>query len=677
MTNKTRLTIVAVVLVVVFCATFFIVLKGQYLRPRSRQLPAPDLSLTVSHDSSWPGENRLTSQANVASDGLVIAGRYAAIIVTYTAGRGGLNTFGGIRAAFEHGADWGKLQTVDPQKDNYVTVFGPKGVKFRLISDNRLGYCEMVEAQLVQGKIGEGQSIMLTIGDRSGGSNGLMAPTISAVRGAGRIRVFEDRTGAGHFYSIPDIPDLHVLPNKPHHLKVITRSWGIVGKPIVAFIQINDQYNNIAASYNKDLKITDLENGNLISEKRITYENNGILRMEEMTCAKEGIFRFKVQEAEGDLSAISNPIKCVADADAPKVFFGSIHSHTLLSDGLNTIEGATQYARDISHLDFFATTDHAILPDDKYDHVLLRHNINENQWKQTASVMRQYNNPGSFVTFLAFEWSTKKYGDKNIYFFDDNAPYRKFPATPEELYKSIGGERVAVVTHTMMGITGQRGPNWDFVDTRFEKVMEIASGHGIREYAGNYYPICENDKNLDASLMKGNLAAEVIGRGLRLGFVAGSDDHSGKPGAGAKGILACPINGLTAVWASSLSRETIFDGIQNRRAYATTGAKILLSFSINGHDMGEEFEIKRNKSRKIIIEAHGESPISEVDIIRENPAEPVKVWKWDTPVFDPGTLEWTDDSPLAASTWYYVRVIQSDNQMAWSSPIWVDLETGK
>jgi len=530
MTNKTRFPVIAAVLVFVFCLTFLIVLKGQYLRPQHEHRPEPDLSLTVSHETLWPGENSTSSQVNIASQGLVMAGRYTTITVTYTAGRGGLNTFGGIRAAFEHGADWGKLQTVDPQKDNYVTVFEPKWVKFRLISDNRLGYCEMVEAQLVQGKIKEGESVMLTLGDRSGGSKGLMAPTISTAPGAGRIRVFEDRTGEGHFYLISNIPDINIRPGLPHHLRAIARSWAIVGEPIIAFIQINDQYNNLATSYNKKLKITDLENGNLLGERWIVTESNGIVRMEGLTCAKEGIFRFKVQETEGNLSAISNPIECVADAEAPKTFFGSIHSHTLLSDGLNTLEGAAIYARDVSNLDFFANTDHAILPDDKYDHVLLRHNIDENQWKQTASVMRQYNNPGLFVTFLAFEWSTNKYGDKNIYFFDDNAPYRKFPAIPEELYKSIEGERVAVITHTMMGITGQRGPNWDFVDNRFEKVMEIASGHGIREYAGNYYPICENDKNPRVSLIKGNLAAEVLGRGFRLGFVAGSDDHSGKPG---------------------------------------------------------------------------------------------------------------------------------------------------
>jgi len=33
-------------------------------------------------------------------------------------------------------------------------------------------------------------------------------------------------------------------------------------------------------------------------------------------------------------------------------------------------------------------------------------------------------------------------------------------------------------------------------------------------------------------------------------------------------------------------------------------------------------------------------------------------------------LSWTDERPGPA--WYYVRVFQTDGEMAWSSPVWVD-----
>jgi hypothetical protein len=35
------------------------------------------------------------------------------------------------------------------------------------------------------------------------------------------------------------------------------------------------------------------------------------------------------------------------------------------------------------------------------------------------------------------------------------------------------------------------------------------------------------------------------------------------------------------------------------------------------------------------------------------------------------TLDYTDAAPRPGENYYYVRVIQMDRNMAWSSPIWV------
>jgi hypothetical protein len=33
--------------------------------------------------------------------------------------------------------------------------------------------------------------------------------------------------------------------------------------------------------------------------------------------------------------------------------------------------------------------------------------------------------------------------------------------------------------------------------------------------------------------------------------------------------------------------------------------------------------------------------------------------------------EWIDEEPVESATWYYARAVQTDGEMAWSSPIWV------
>jgi hypothetical protein len=36
------------------------------------------------------------------------------------------------------------------------------------------------------------------------------------------------------------------------------------------------------------------------------------------------------------------------------------------------------------------------------------------------------------------------------------------------------------------------------------------------------------------------------------------------------------------------------------------------------------------------------------------------------------SFEFTDRNFLPEKAWYYVRVLQQDGQLAWSSPIWIE-----
>ena len=40
-------------------------------------------------------------------------------------------------------------------------------------------------------------------------------------------------------------------------------------------------------------------------------------------------------------------------------------------------------------------------------------------------------------------------------------------------------------------------------------------------------------------------------------------------------------------------------------------------------------------------------------------------------------FDWTDPDPRPGLSWYYVRVLQTDGQIAWGSPIWVQYPAGK
>jgi hypothetical protein len=160
------------------------------------------------------------------------------------------------------------------------------------------------------------------------------------------------------------------------------------------------------------------------------------------------------------------------------------------------------------------------------------------------------------------------------------------------------------------------------------------------------------------------------------GYMASSDSHSGNPGYS----MTFPKNykiqdtpweeqeigtSLVAVYAEELTRESVFDNLFARHCYATTGDRIILSFKVNGHLMGSE--ISAGRKVNIDIEAMGTETIQEVQLIRN--MEVIRS-------FDPGTNDFSitlQDEPdySTGKSVYYTRVVQENDEIAVSSPVWV------
>jgi len=107
--------------------------------------------------------------------------------------------------------------------------------------------------------------------------------------------------------------------------------------------------------------------------------------------------------------------------------------------------------------------------------------------------------------------------------------------------------------------------------------------------------------------------------------------------------------------------------MKKRHSYAATD-NIILDVRSGEHLMGDEFLAKEAKFDVTVI---GTAPLATVEVLRNN--EVCTTWK-----FKEGTNElktwWQDLAPLRDAkdaSFYYVRVTQTDGQMAWSSPMWV------
>ncbi len=358
--------------------------------------------------------------------------------------------------------------------------------------------------------------------------------------------------------------------------------------------------------------------------------------IEGLRLSSEGIHYITVVDEQNGISGQSNPLTAEDFFDGRRVYFGDIHTHTWHCDGKATPEEAYRWSRDARGMDFGAMTNH--VEGAKRYHV-------DDYWPTVQEMAKRFNKPGRYVSFLALEWGGwDVFGDKCVYFLDDDQPYfgANMPESnrPDRLWEALPRGRAITIPHHVK--FGGR-TDWDWFDPVMQPLVEIYSQWGTGEEGG---PYC---------------VQQALARGYRFGFIGSADNHNGEPGT--------PTSGIAGVVADELSREAIFAGLASRQCYATTGVRILLSVTVNGHGMGEEYSAPACEAREVVVKAAGTESIASVEVLKCNeviqrvePGEPAL------------RMRFEDTDELDGPAWYYARVTQTDGAMAWSSPIWVDPE---
>jgi hypothetical protein len=187
---------------------------------------------------------------------------------------------------------------------------------------------------------------------------------------------------------------------------------------------------------------------------------------------------------------------------------------------------------------------------------------------------------------------------------------------------------------------------------------EIVSCHGCYEHPGHSLG--------HRGELEGQFVRENLDRGLRFGFVGASDGHGLLWHHGISRKRDPFRTGLAAILAPRLTRRAVFDALRRRRCYATSGAKIGLSVSVDGAPMGSE--LRGARPRVLEARFRGTSRVDRIEVVttggRSLDFEPragrgvVRL----NVALDPGA-EWA---------YFYVRISQDDGEMAWSSPVWID-----
>lgn len=332
-------------------------------------------------------------------------------------------------------------------------------------------------------------------------------------------------------------------------------------------------------------------------------------------------------------------------------YFGDIHTHSAFSNDCierekmqMTPDDLYAYARESACLDFYAPTDHHQCWDKE------RNKIGEHFWERTIEAAKKHDDPGHFLAFVGFEFRCRR-GDTAVV-LKDWPDYRAIDI-PEatdiaELWKRLQVEDYLTIPHFHNNGSLDEGDWLACPEFMREPVIEMYSCHGSyeREHTTVQKPPENKVRRPDRN------ALFLLKKGLRYGFVANSDGHKGHVGR----------NGLMVAIAKENTRDAIFDALRNRRCYAVTNARIRMHVKMDGHWMGSELPL--GDDRELTLDIRGEDRLKAVEVFKNG--ELIHQWS-------PQAIDFKESVriPGSETAFWTVRATQRDNQVAFSSPVWV------
>lgn len=553
---------------------------------------------------------------------------------------------GRLVVAARHVSDFGDAQTEEPEAESFITVHTSRaGVAWELAAGipwYRHPWNRGFDLVLKAGALEPGDRARIELG----GNGGFRGQSFVEERFCLRVGVQPDAQAEWIIMAEGDSPGWEIVGAAPATIKVRLPNVNAEQPLGAACLKLEDTYGNPTAS--------ETEVALLLDDRRSVQcmtLTEGMTEVSDVPLPADGAWhRLTAVSNDGRFFARSNPFG-PSLVPGYRLFWGEIHAQSGLCDGTNSPTYLYRYARQAAGLDFASVSSHdfEMTPED---------------WSQVTEATQAAHRPGAFVTFLGYEWSgrTERGGDNNVYFLGDDGPllYNGKCFSPEawepasgyvdktrtiaDVIAELKDRPALVVPHC-----GGRIANLDFHDARLMPVLEIHSCHRNYEH----------------------VAHEAIRRGLKLGFIGGSDDHRGALGdsvPAARERFFSTRNGLMAVYARELTRESLWEAIFARRVYATNGCRMALGFTANGAPMGSELQVNRGDEVRFdfttVLDGYFDHAelIVQGDLLARFTGDQNQI------------LTFTSYHTVRAARGtaaYYVKVYQTDGGIAWSSPIWI------
>ncbi|ADI38394.1 uncharacterized protein CPn_0512/CP_0242/CPj0512/CpB0533 [Waddlia chondrophila 2032/99] len=528
-------------------------------------------------------------------------------------------------------------------------------------------------------KVNSGESFTIVIGsskisEKLNINNGTRAQTYSQRRRP--FLLYIDTTGKRHFEE-PEVFSIDIKGNILTQIKVLTPSFVQRNKRFDVVVRFEDDYGNLTSNAPEETLI-ELTHEHLRENLnwKLFVPETGFITIPNLYFNDEGIYTIQLKNSYTGQVYRSSPIKCFSE-NGKSLYWGLLHGESIRVDSTENIDSCLRHFRDEKSMHFYSVS-----PFEEVEET-----PNET-WKLISQNVTEFDEQERFTTFLGFQWqgAAKSEGVRHFIWSKDNKPVlRKKDAkysTLKKIYKSFTPKDFISIPTFTMG----KGFEYDFknFDPEFERVVEIYNSWGSSECTkkqGNLKPIKGPVKKGVQESAEGSIV-DALKSNKRFGFVAGGLDDRGIYADFFDGDQEQYSPGMTAIISKEHSRSSLYESLYHRSCYATTGERIILGIYIAGLPMGSE--INTSDKPGLVLNRHiagyvaGTDKIKSIEVIRNgdvlqtfNPDDYHYEFEYD----DMANLkEVCIDSKDKESpfVFYYLRVVQEDGHMAWSSPIWVD-----
>ncbi len=492
------------------------------------------------------------------------AGSWQSFTLVYTAGAFGVDDTGSIKIGFRFATDFGPVQFTDPKGAGYTTVEASNGAVLEAkweFKRNIRPWSRSLYVGVVKDFLKPGDTITIRFGDRRQGSPGIRLQTYCESQF--EFRVFADPIATYDYVALADSPKIAILPGPGVTVRAVLPTLVRAGEPFRLSLKADDKWGNPSNRVERTVRL--VPSAPVEGLPRIARFVTGSFAtvLDGLTVAAPvaALTIALVDDETGAPICATNPLRIVAKETELLHFWGDTHGQSDETLGTNSAREYFLFGRDRAFLD------------------VMGHQGNDFQisgqfWRDLNVLSAELDEPDRFVCIPGYEWSanTAVGGDRNVHYRREGETIHRSSHAQiadavdivdeasdahdaKALFEKLQGKDCVVMAH----VGGRYADILYAHDAKLETAVEVHSAWGTFEW----------------------IVADAFEKGYRVGIVANSDGHKGRPGACFPGAsFFGSMGGLTCFIAPRLDRDAIFECMRRRHHYATTGNRAYLDVAV-------------------------------------------------------------------------------------------------